>query len=75
MYAVICIKSYPAVKRAAESFSIEARHEMIPDKGPEGDEKGTLTYARKTWNSLDDNYKQAIATPEAMNAAQNNNVV
>lgn len=75
LYAVICIKAYPAVKRVKESFTIEAPHDMIPDYGPEGAEKGTLKYAKTPETSREDNYKQAIATPEALNAAQNNSVV
>lgn len=75
LYAVICIKAYPAVKRVKESFTIEAPHEMIPDYGPEGAEKGALKFAVNKATSKEDNYKQAIATPEALNAAQNNSVM
>lgn len=75
LYAVICIKAYPAVKRVKESFTIEAPHVMIEDKGPEGAEKGALKYAKNPEQSRDDHYKQAIATPEALNSAQNNSIV
>jgi hypothetical protein len=74
LYAVICIKAYPAVKLVQESFTIEAPHSTLPDYGPEGAEKGVLTYAKNTSTTKDDAYKQAVATPEALNAAQNNSV-
>ena len=74
LYAVICVKAYPAVKRDRESFTIDAPHDLFPDSGPAGAERGALTHA-KTREITRDNYKQAIATPQALNAAQNNAVV